>query len=127
MSVSVGRTGTAVASRLALAMAMTMTFVASCTNQPSPVEGSTPTQGDEYSISVVVSTAPMTGSACSPNGMTAAYLQSPISLYTCQGGKWLPIPCTIATAGAVAYASTSPNQALLACVQGQWVQVTLPA
>jgi hypothetical protein len=55
---------------------------------------------------------------------TTAYVQSPISLYSCIAGTWVPIPCLTLIAGAVAFASAS--QTLLACVSGQWTKVDLP-
>jgi hypothetical protein len=120
MSASIVRTG--VASWLAGAIATCV--VASCSNQPSPVQGSTaPPPGDEYSISIVVATASALPPSCSPNG-TTAYVQSPVGLETCQLGVWVPVPCLTIGAGAVAYASAS--QTLLACVKGQWTPVPLP-
>jgi hypothetical protein len=102
-----------------------MTLVASCANQPSTVQGSAaPPPGNVYRISIVVSTASALPQTCSPDG-TTAYVQSSMVLNMCQKGKWTPIQCTTATAGTVAYASQTP-QMLLACVQGQWTQITLP-
>jgi lysozyme len=121
MSARIVRTG--VASWLACAIATCV--VASCSNQPSPVQGSTaPPPGDEYSISIVVATASALPPSCSPNG-TTAYVQSPVGLETCQLGVWVPVPCLTIGAGAVAYASAS--QTLLACVKGAWTVVPLPA
>ncbi len=98
--------------------------VASCANQASPVQGSTPPPpGDVYSISVAASTVSALSSSCTPDG-TTAYVQSPVGLFTCQAGKWVPIPCLTVGAGAIAYASASKT--LLACVQGQWTQIALP-
>jgi hypothetical protein len=45
---------------------------------------------------------------------TTAFVQSPTSLYTCQGGTWIAVPCTALMGGVVAYASAS--QTLVACV-----------
>jgi phosphatidylinositol-3-phosphatase len=116
------RSGSIVTTWLALAVAGILT---ACANQPSPVQGSTASpSSDVYSISVVLSAAPVIGSSCSPNGTTAAYLQSPANLYTCQGGRWAAIPCLTIGAGAVAYASMSNT--LLACVKGAWTVVSLP-
>jgi hypothetical protein len=122
-SVKAGRSGIGAALWMALVPAAGV--VAACTNQASTVQGSAPpTSSDVYSISVVMSTAPASGTSCSPNG-TTAYVQSPVSLYTCQAGVWVPVPCLTVGAGAVAYSSASNT--LLACVKGQWTQVTLPA
>src|SRR5215471_14022537 len=104
MGANIGRTGTGVASRLACGIAMTL--VASCAKDPSPVQGSAaPPPGDVYSISVIVSAASALPQTCSPNGTTAYVQSTPPVLNICQNGKWMPISCTTATAGTVAYAS----------------------
>jgi hypothetical protein len=101
-------------------------FIAACTNQPSPVATTvTVPSGDAYSIAIVAGTVQGLPKCTSSLAGTTAYVQSPVNLYTCQAGVWVPIPCLTIGAGAVAYAST--NQTLLACVSGQWTQVTPPA
>ncbi len=100
-------------------------MVAACADRASPVMSSVgvPTS-DVYSISVVASTVKNLPKCASSLYGTTAYVQSPVGLYSCQGGIWIPIPCTNILAGAVAYSSAS--RTLLACVSGQWTNVPLP-
>jgi hypothetical protein len=81
-------------------------------------------QNDVYSIALTVSTAPNLPKCTSALAGTTTYVQSPISLYSCVAGIWIPIPCFTIAAGAIAYASAS--QTLLACVSGTWTEVPLP-
>ena len=99
-------------------------LVAACSNQASPVKEADGTSVERRVLDLGSwsCTAPVLGSICTPNG-TTAYVQSPVGLFTCQAGKWAPILCLTAGAGAVAYASSS--ETLVACVKGQWTQVTL--
>ena len=100
-------------------------LVAACTNQLSPIQGPVRApSSDAYSIAVVASTVQGLPKCTSALAGTTAYVQSPVNLYTCQAGLWVPIPCLTIGAGAVAYASAS--QTLLACASGQWSQVALP-
>jgi Collagen triple helix repeat (20 copies) len=107
------------------ALAAIAILLAACTNQASPVQGTvaTPTS-DVYSVTVVASTVSGLPKCTSALYGTTAYVQSPVGLYSCQAGVWVPIPCLTIGAGAVAYASAS--QTLLACVSGQWTQVVFP-
>jgi len=100
---------------------------AACTNMPSNAgsgAGTNPSpMGQVYTVTVVAQTVSNLPKHCAPSG-TTAIVQSPVSLYSCQSGSWVLIPCTTGLAGTVAYASSS--QTLLACVAGQWTQVALP-
>jgi hypothetical protein len=101
------------------------TSLASCTGRGSTSEGSVvPPPGDAYSITVEALTSSSLPKCSSSLAATTAYVRSPVSLYSCVPGNWVPVPCVTGLAGAVAYASAS--QTLLACVSGQWTQVPLP-
>src|SRR5262249_50701528 len=92
---------------------------------PPPAESTTAApSGTTYSIALVASTVSSLPKCTSTLSGTTAYVQSPVSLYSCQAPVWLPIPCTSLLAGAVAYASST--QTLLACASGSWTVVPLP-
>lgn len=99
-----------------------LAIVSACNNKGAPsADGASAI----YSIAVVgMSVAALPKCTAAVSG-TTALVQSPISLYSCVGETWLPVPCTNGLAGAVAYASS--NQVLLACVSGRWTPVALPA
>jgi len=105
--------------------AATIILTASCVSRPPSAEGTTsPPPGNVYSISFVAGTVNNLPQCTTAQYGTTAFVQSPVSLYDCQAGKWILIPCTTAIGGAVAYATAS--QTLLACVSGQWTQIALP-
>jgi len=54
-----------------------------------------------------------------------AYVESPVSLWSCQTGAWVSVPCTKGLAGTVAFASAS--QTLLSCTKSVWTPIMLPA
>jgi hypothetical protein len=123
--VGAARRDSVVAGARWIVLAAVASLVSACTNQASPIEGpSAAPTSDVYTVTVVASTFSSLPKCTSALYGTTAYVQSPIGLYSCQAGAWLPIPCLTIGAGAVAYASGS--QTLLACVSGQWTQVALP-
>jgi hypothetical protein len=102
-------------------------LLAACSNQPSPVQGASgnqPTSG-VLSISVVAATPPGLGSCTSSLNGTTALVQTPPSIYSCQAGAWVSLPCTPGLTGEVAYAAATKT--LLACESSQWTVITLPA
>src|ERR1041385_8534195 len=113
-------------SRTALALALSASsFVAGCSDgevaEPGP-EAATSTA--VFSITVTAATLSVLPKCTAALNGTTAYVQTPVSLYSCQAGSWVALQCTTALAGAVAYASAS--QTLLACVSGSWTVVSLP-
>lgn len=81
-------------------------------------------KGDVITIGLISNTTNGLPKCTSALAGTTAYVQSPASLWSCQAGSWIPIPCVGIGAGAVAYSSAT--QTLLACVSGQWTVVPLP-
>src|SRR5260221_529767 len=96
-----------------LACIVAATSLAACTGRGSTSGGSVVPPGDAYSITVEALTSSSLPKCSSSLAGTTAYVQSPVSLYSCQGSAWVPIPCATLVAGAVAYATAS--QTLLAC------------
>jgi collagen type VII alpha len=97
-----------------------------CTGEspsPSDLSPAQPING-VYSVTLQSTTASALPKCTSALAGATAYVQSPVALYSCQAGAWVPIPCLTVLGGAVAYASAS--QTLLACVSGKWAQVPLP-
>lgn len=108
-----------------LMLALAASGVVACSSGDVPGSSPQPRPATEvFSITTTASTVSALPKCTTALYGTTAYVQSPTSLYTCQGGSWVPIPCTTLLAGAVAYASQS--QTLLACVQGSWTVVSLP-
>ena len=115
----------AFARRGVLLMFVAVTGTAACGREAPSSRADMSSETGVYTIAL---TASSVGSLPKCNASLAgstAYVMSPPSLYTCQGGLWVPDLCLTIGAGAVAYASTT--QTLLACVKGQWTQVPLPA
>jgi hypothetical protein len=90
----------------------------------APAATSSPPAGNVYTIAYVANTPSALPKCGSANAGTTAFVQSPIGLFSCIAGIWVPIPCSTLIGGAVAYASAS--QTLLACVSSQWTIVPLP-
>jgi cysteine-rich repeat protein len=78
---------------------------------------------DVYAASFAVATASNLPKCTSALYGTTAIVGSPVGLFSCVGGSWVPIQCSKASGGAVAYASATNT--LLACVAGTWTQVPL--
>ena len=75
------------------AWAAAASLVAACANKPSPVQGSvTAHSSDAYSIAVVASTVQGLPKCTSSAAGTTAYVQSPVNIYACRAGLWVPIP-----------------------------------
>lgn len=78
-----------------------------------------------YSVSALVATPADLPPCDAAHVGTAAFAQSPPSLWACAAsGKWTQINCATAQAGTVAYSSNPPL--LLGCVSGQWAKIALP-
>lgn len=111
------------ASCAALLLALGGNSLTACTSE-SPAARS---DADFQYVKVALS-APNAAALPKCRGASAgktAFVASPPSLYTCQAGAWLPLPCTTMLSGAVAFASES--QTLMACQSGKWTPVDLPA
>jgi hypothetical protein len=103
---SMGGTRARSAGALPAAFALAGVLMAACTNAPSNAQSGdakAPPSGDVYTVSVVAGTV-VDLPVCAPSLYgTTAYVQSPVSLYTCQApGAWIAVPCLSDTAGAVA-------------------------
>ncbi len=94
------------------------------TGESSGAGDSAPT----YAIGLTVpTTAELPGCSASLVGQVA-YVQSPPTLWSCstsrKGYAWSQIACGASNVGALAYANLS--SLMLACINGQWIQVSLP-
>jgi cysteine-rich repeat protein len=77
-----------------------------------------------YSIELTVSTVGDLPKCNAALAGTTAFVESPPSLWSCNGTAWVALPCTKALGGALAYASAT--QTIYACVAGRWTPVALP-
>ena len=82
-------------------------------------------QGAEaYTVALTVATPANLPTCTAQISGTVAFVDSPASLWKCQAGQWIQIPCSTLNAGSVAYANLTGN--LWACIHSQWTAIALP-
>src|SRR5579862_3756913 len=91
----------------AVILATAALLVSACQRQESAGTPTAQSSTEVYSIAVTAATPSALGSCTSSLNGTTAYVQSPVSLWSCQSKTWIQIPCTNLLAGALAYASAS--------------------
>jgi cysteine-rich repeat protein len=94
-----------------------------CVREATPAEAASEPQPEVYSFDLMVSSRNNLPPCTHGKSGTTAFVEKPASLWSCQKGEWIEIPCFKLAAGTVAYSSTSKT--LLACVQGDWTPIAV--
>jgi cysteine-rich repeat protein len=99
-------------------------FIVACSGAEDAAGEPPSDVSDVYSVTLGVTSWSELPKCNATRSGTVAAVISPPSLWSCQGSRWVQLPCTELLAGAVAYAHQSNE--LWTCASGKWTPVALP-